>query len=185
MHRRALLDYVPLWFAASGVLAVIGGIPLGPAIAEAVASQAINWNNPFIIGGLVIEAFALITFFYGLVLMTAHGHLEGEQCPDPSAHRLPAATSSAADPRQLRSVLRQMRDDLGFNIQQFELAIESGHLWRYSVSLKEGAWRKNRQQLDSLPGMGSLYDVLSNAFGHVARVRQFEVMRLWHRAATG
>jgi hypothetical protein len=180
MHQNSRYDQGMVWAILAGVLVVIafGLIGMSPN-PPGTSIQTVAATNLGFDLGAVLVLMSGGALFWALVLFVAHFHAEHERCPDPSAHLLPRPQSFV--PRQFRSVLRQIRDDLRYDKEMIEPAVQGGQMWPYSKPLRSRAWGKNKRQLDSLTDTGALYDALSVAFGHVERIRALDARRFRNR----
>lgn len=179
MPDAPLRDRAVFWVAAAGVLAVLGTVPLALGGAEALDREI----DPLLVGwiqiGLAIELVAAVALWWAITLQWAHGHAAQHWGPDPKAHRLPEKATPEDSEPQLRSVLRQVRRDITGAVGLLDKAVKTGRYWGPSEAyLEDGAWKKNRDQLGTMAGMNDLYDSLTTAFEHVARIKPL-VLRRW------
>jgi hypothetical protein len=195
----ALRDRALFWIALAAVLAAVGAVPAGIAAAATSAVHASPWSSVWFKVGIAAELLAVISSVWSLILYVAHNHAEKHWCPDPSAHVLPSHVEHAPEPiasvseirprihqprqeEKIRSVLRATRFDIRDALRRVENAVKTGRYW--STTGNDGGplpirtWKKNREQLSGLAGLGDVYDALYEAFAHVERINGFHFGRV-------
>lgn len=93
-----------------------------------------------------------------------------------------ARADQARDIEKMRSVLRSLRFDIRDSIQRIDNTINTGRYWASAGNdggpLHNKTWKKNRDQLAGLAGMGDVYDSLYEAFAHIERINGFHFARV-------
>lgn len=194
-----LKDRTVFWLGLAAALAAIGAVPAGIAAAATSAASKSPWSSTWFDAGVAVILLAAASSVWSLILYVAHYHAEKHWCPDPSAHVLPTkggqlqdvvAPVSEIGPRagqiredeKLRSVLRSLRFDIRDALRRVERAIETGRYWPVTGNnggpLPNRTWKKNREQLSGLTGMGDLYDSLHEAYAQVERINGFHFARV-------
>jgi hypothetical protein len=187
------------WLALAAVLAGVGAVPAGIAAAATSAIHTSPWSSMWFKAGIAGELLAVGASIWSLILYVAHNHAEKHWCPDPSAHVLPSQVKHASEPvasvseikprtdfsrkdEKIRSVLRAIRFDIRDSVMRVENTIETGRYWPTTGNdggpLFNRTWKKNREQLSGLAGMGDLYDTLYEAYAHVERINAFHFPRV-------
>lgn len=193
----SLTDRTGFWLALAAVLAALGGVGFGIAVAE----YHPPWRSAWFIAGAVFCGLGCLAALWALVLYVGHKVAGAHWCPDPRVHaatadqstpglhlgsetmpRRPsaaailaatAATSRGEMARWLRPVLREINGDL----RQAEAAInraladDSYIAVEYEFNLGE-RWDTNRERLAGLPDRADLYDSLRDAYSHIGRLRR-------------
>jgi hypothetical protein len=88
------------------------------------------------------------------------------------------------EPSDFLPTYHELRTDIREAIRMVEQAIDSGQLWSYSQNLDDGVWKNQKAALVDSPWVMAtqVYGPLSEAFGHMARIRKAEGLRIFNRA---
>jgi hypothetical protein len=194
-----LRDRALFWIALAAVLAAVGAVPAGIAAAATSAIHASPWTSVWFRVGIAAEILAVMSSMWSLILYVAHNHAEKHWCPDPSAHVLPSQIKQAPEPiasvseikphihqprqdEKIRSVLRATRFVVRDAVRRVENAVKTGRYWSSTGNdggpLPTRTWKKNREQLSGVAGLGDVYDALYEAFAHVERINAFHFARV-------
>ena len=69
-------DSALIWFAAAGVLEVIGAVPVVPVIGQAIATSSTDvWASNWFKGGVAIMCLGVLAAWWALTLFLAHSHI--------------------------------------------------------------------------------------------------------------
>ena len=180
-------------------LVVLGGIPDSIEAPVSISARHSPWKSIWFIIGFTIAGIGAAFILWALILYLAHQHAEGHYCPDPKAHlERPAEAISTVvpppstkliasselpvlDTQWLRSVFRTIKLDLNDSATRIVKAQREGRYWgSTSGILAENTWRKNRQRISGLAGVGDTYESLAIAFGHVKRINGMHLFRVFN-----
>jgi hypothetical protein len=176
-----LRDRCGFWLGLAAFFAAIGAAGVTVAITKYVAP----WTSAWFIFGAVTAMLGFVCVWWSLVLYVAHKHAEKHWCPDPRAHEVNiegraiglqqsfSESGPTVDIGWLRALLRQINGDLREVSTWIGEAQKDGILRPGVSEFPTGAiWVENNRRLAELPERGCLYDILRDAYWHVARIGQ-------------
>jgi len=180
-EKPSLQDRCGFWLGLAAFFAAIGAAGVTVAITKYVTP----WTSAWFIFGAVMAMLGFVCVWWSLVLYVAHKHAEKHWCPDPRAHEVNmkeraiglektfSESGHTVDNDWLRALLRQINGDLREVSTWIGEAQKDGILRPGVSEFPTGEiWVENNRRLAELPGRGWLYDILRDAYGHIARIGQ-------------